>query len=63
MDWTEKRLMTLALEELRRVLHGASREAILEHSLVIKEHHATLSPFVGSEALRHVSPQTPLPPI
>jgi hydroxysqualene dehydroxylase len=57
IDWTDKQLLTMALEELRR-LFPASREAALLRSLVIKEHQATLSPVVGSEAFRpgHQSP-------
>jgi squalene-associated FAD-dependent desaturase len=51
IDWTDKALITLALEELRR-LFPAARDAVLHRSLVIKEHQATLSPTVGSEALR-----------
>lgn len=57
VEWPEKKLLTMALEELRRLFPKA-REAALVRSLVIKEHQATLSPAVGSEALRpeHRSP-------
>lgn len=57
VDWTDKKLLTMALEELRRVF-PAAREASLTRSLVIKEHQATLSPVVGSEQWRpdHQSP-------
>jgi squalene-associated FAD-dependent desaturase len=57
VDWPEKRLLTLALEELRRLMPEA-REAVLGRSLVIKEQTATLSPVPGTEALRpeHQSP-------
>jgi len=58
-DWTEKRIVTLALEELRRIFPEA-RDAALARSLVIKEHQATLSPTVGSEILRP-GPVSPLP--
>lgn len=51
VDWTEKRLLSMAMEELRRLFPQA-REAVLLRSLVIKEHQATLSPVVGSENLR-----------
>ncbi len=51
IEWADKRLLTLALEELKRLFPRA-REANLLRSLVIKEHQATLSPTPGSEALR-----------
>lgn len=51
VEWSEARLLTMALEELRRLMPPA-REAVLLRSLVIKEHQATLSPAVGSERLR-----------
>jgi len=56
-EWTDKRLLTMALEELRRLFPKA-RDAALLRSLVIKEHQATLSPVPGTEALRpeHQSP-------
>jgi len=57
IGWDDQRLLTLAMEELRRLFPEA-RSAVLLRSLVIKEHQATLSPGVGAEALRpgHVSP-------
>jgi squalene-associated FAD-dependent desaturase len=57
VDWPEADLLSLAMEELRR-LFPMVRQAALLRSLVIKEHHATLSPAVGVEALRpeHRSP-------
>jgi squalene-associated FAD-dependent desaturase len=56
-DWPEKKILTLAIEELRRVFPEAE-EAVLLRSRVIKEHFATLSPSIGVESLRptHVSP-------
>ena len=56
-SWPEKKILTLALEELRR-LFPETEQATLLRSRVIKEHAATLSPSVGVEALRpaHVSP-------
>lgn len=56
-EWTDKKLLTMALEELRRLFPKA-REAALIRSLVIKEHQATLSPVPGTEAMRpeHQSP-------
>lgn len=57
IDWPERRLLPMALEELRRLFPKA-RDAVLLRSLVIKEHQATLSPVVGSDAWRpaHQSP-------
>ena len=57
-DWSDTRLLTMVLEELRRLFPaGAGRRRLLR-SLVIKELQATLSPTVGSEAFRpeHQSP-------
>jgi len=51
VDWTDKKILSMALEELRRLLPKA-QEAALLRSLVIKESHATLSPKVGTESLR-----------
>jgi uncharacterized protein with NAD-binding domain and iron-sulfur cluster len=50
-DWPEAKILSLALEELRRIFPRA-KEAVLLRSLVIKEAQATLSPVVGAEALR-----------
>jgi hydroxysqualene dehydroxylase len=50
-DWQDSRLLAMAMEELRRLFPKA-RNAILLRSVIIKEHQATLSPTVGSEALR-----------
>jgi hydroxysqualene dehydroxylase len=57
VDWSETKLLSMALEELRRLFPKA-RAALLLRSLIIKEHQATLSPTVGSESLRpeHQSP-------
>ena len=57
VDWTDTRLQGLVMQELHRVF-PKSRKANLLRSLIIKEHQATLSPGVGSEALRptHRSP-------
>jgi squalene-associated FAD-dependent desaturase len=57
MDWPDTRILSLALEELRRLFPQA-KEAVLLRSLVIREAQATLSPKVGGEALRpgHASP-------
>jgi len=56
-SWPEKKILSLAIEELRRLFPQA-QEAVLLRSRVIKEHAATLSPSVGVESLRpkHVSP-------
>ena len=56
-SWPEQKIMSLALEELRRLFPQA-RAAVLLRSRVIKEHAATLSPSVGVESLRpaHRSP-------
>ena len=56
-EWPEKKILTLALEELRRLFPEADH-AVLLRSRVIKEHTATLSPGVGVEKLRpaHTSP-------
>jgi uncharacterized protein with NAD-binding domain and iron-sulfur cluster len=51
IDWKENDILAMALEELRR-LFPRTHTAHLLRSLVIKEHHATLSPAVGTEALR-----------
>ena len=51
VEWPDKKILTMALEELRRIFPKA-QEASLLRSLIIKEHQATLSPIVGSEALR-----------
>lgn len=51
IEWSDQKILTMALEELRRIFPKA-QEASLVRSLVIKEHQATLSPTVGSEALR-----------
>ncbi len=51
IDWQENRILAMVMEELRRVFPRV-RKALLERYVVIKEHHATLSPEVGSEALR-----------
>jgi hydroxysqualene dehydroxylase len=50
-DWTDKKILSMALEELRRLFPKAQDAALLR-SLVIKESHATMSPKVGTEALR-----------
>jgi zeta-carotene desaturase len=57
IDWPDSALLSLALEELRRIFPQA-KEAVLLRSLIIRESQATLSPKVGGEALRpgHVSP-------
>ena len=57
MDWPDAKILSLALEELRRLFPRA-KEAVLLRSLVIREAQATLSPRVGGEALRpgHESP-------
>jgi zeta-carotene desaturase len=57
-EWPEKKLLAMALEELRRLFPQA-REASLVRSLVIKENQATLSPTVNSDALRPPN-QSPL---
>jgi squalene-associated FAD-dependent desaturase len=56
-SWPEQKILSLAIEELRRLFPQA-KEAVLLRSRVIKEHAATLSPSVGVEGLRpaHVSP-------
>jgi squalene-associated FAD-dependent desaturase len=51
IEWSDTRLQAMVLEELRRLFPKA-RQAALTRSLVIKEYQATLSPVVGSEALR-----------
>jgi len=53
-DWPDTKILSLALEELRRVFPRA-KGAVLLRSLVIKELQATLSPVTGSEALRPAS--------
>jgi squalene-associated FAD-dependent desaturase len=57
VDWTDQRLLAMAIEELRRLFPKAQK-AVLLRSLVIKEQQATLSPVVGTESLRpgHRSP-------
>jgi hydroxysqualene dehydroxylase len=56
-SWPENKILSLAIEELRRIFPAAQAAALLR-SRVIKEHAATLSPSVGVEALRprHASP-------
>jgi len=51
VGWSDKKILSMALEELRRLFPKA-QEAALLRSLVIKEAQATLSPKVGTEALR-----------
>ncbi len=51
VDWTDKRILSMALVELKRLFPKA-REASLLRSLVIKETHATLSPKIGTEEVR-----------
>jgi zeta-carotene desaturase len=51
IDWTDKKILSMALEELKRLFPEAEKAALLR-SLVIKETHATLSPKVGTESLR-----------
>ena len=51
VEWPDPRILSLALEELRRLFPQA-REAVLLRSLIIRESQATLSPKVGGEALR-----------
>jgi len=46
VDWNDKKILSMALEELKRLFPKA-REASLSRSLVIREAHATLSPKVG----------------
>jgi len=53
-DWPDQKILSLALEELRRIF-PAAKEAVLLRSLVIKEFQATLSPVPGTEALRPTS--------
>ena len=57
VEWPDTKILSLALEELRRLFPQA-KEAVLLRSLVIRELQATLSPKVGGEALRpgHESP-------
>lgn len=57
VEWPDMKILSLALEELRRLFPPA-KEAVLLRSLVIREFQATLSPKVGGEALRpgHESP-------
>jgi len=50
-DWADTKILSMALEELRRLFPKA-RKAALSRSLVIREVHATLSPKVGTESLR-----------
>jgi zeta-carotene desaturase len=59
VEWKDSRLLAMTLEEIRRLFPEA-RQAALLHSLVIKEHQATLSLTVGSEALRPAY-QSPFP--
>jgi zeta-carotene desaturase len=51
IDLNKKELVTIALEDLQRVLPQA-RDAQVIHSLVIKEKRATFSPSPGLDALR-----------
>lgn len=52
-DWDDKKVLSMALAELKRLYPEAERAALIR-SLVIKESHATLSPVVGSEQYRPV---------
>ena len=51
VDWSDKKILSMALEELKRLFPIADQAALLR-SLVIRESHATLSPKVGTESLR-----------
>jgi len=51
VNWTDKKILSMAIEELRRLFPKAQTAALLR-SLVIKEAHATLSPKIGTEMLR-----------
>jgi len=51
VDWPDTKVLSLALEELRRIFPKA-KEAVLLRSLIIRENQATLSPKTGGEALR-----------
>jgi len=51
VSWTDKKILSMAIEELRR-LYPKAGDAALLRSLVIKESHATLSPKIGTESLR-----------
>ncbi len=53
-DWTDKKILSMALAELRRLFPQA-KETVLMRSLVVRESHATLSPKVGTESLRPAS--------
>jgi hydroxysqualene dehydroxylase len=53
-EMSKEELITLALEDIRRVLPKA-KNASLVHSIVIKEKRATFSPAPGLEALRPLS--------
>ncbi len=59
VDWDEKKILSMALAELKRLYPEASSAALVR-SLVMKESHATLSPKVGTERWRP-TPQSPLP--
>jgi squalene-associated FAD-dependent desaturase len=51
IGWPDKKILSMALEELKRLFPKAQSAALLR-SLVIKEAQATLSPKVGTESLR-----------
>lgn len=51
VDLSKESIVQMALGDLRRVLPGTT-EAVLVHSLVIKERRATFSPRPGMEAIR-----------
>jgi hydroxysqualene dehydroxylase len=53
-NWDDKKILSMALEELKRLFPKARRAALVR-SLVIKESHATLSLKVGTDALRPTS--------
>ncbi len=50
-DWPEDKILGLTIAELRRAFPKVSKATLVRY-LVIKEHQATLSPSVGTEALR-----------
>jgi hydroxysqualene dehydroxylase len=51
VEWSDQKIRTMALEELKRLFPKALDAAVLR-SIVVREHHATLSPTVGSESFR-----------
>lgn len=51
VDWEDKKILSMVLEELKR-LYPKAESAALARSLVIKETHATLSPKVNTERFR-----------